>query len=95
MKYAIGIFVFLFTTAAVAQYSEYGGRGEYEDPYLDVDPHAYGLGVGSDQYGRPTEWETEEGQAVDPIFQDDVQPDAYEPGIDMDPFGRPVRANPR
>ena len=95
MRYGISLFIALFATAAVAQYSDYGDTGEYEDPYVDVEPDAYGLGVGSDQYGRPTEWETGDGQPVDPIFQDDVQPDAYGPGVGMDPFGRPVRANQR
>ncbi|MBT39721.1 MAG: hypothetical protein CL938_14390 [Deltaproteobacteria bacterium] len=79
----------------MAQHSDYGGTGEYEDPYVDVEPDAYGLGVGADQYGRPAEWETRDGQPVDPSFQDDVQPDAYGPGVGMDPFGRPVRADQR
>ena len=95
MRYAIGLFAALFATAAVAQHSDYGGTGEYEDLYVDVEPDAYGLGVGADQYGRPAEWETRDGQPVDPSFQDDVQPDAYGPGVGMDPFGRPVRADQR
>lgn len=31
-------------------------RSNYSDPLLKVTPNAYGLGVGSDQYGRPVRY---------------------------------------
>lgn len=54
-------------------------------------PDAYGLGVNSDSYGRPFKWETNPGQPIAPIFQDDVRPNCYGYGVGCDPFGRPVR----
>lgn len=66
-------------------------RAEGErDPLLDVRPNAYGLGVNSDQYGRPHRYETGEGRPTDPIQQEGVKRDAYGLGVHADEFGRPV-----
>jgi hypothetical protein len=55
-----------------------------------VQPNAYGLGVNSDQYGRPTTYQLQNGQQLDPIFNAGVKQNAYGPGIGQDQFGRPV-----
>jgi hypothetical protein len=55
-----------------------------------VKPNGYGLGTNSDQFGRPHQYRTGDGQAVDPIFQDGVKRDAYGLGVHRDQFGRPV-----
>ena len=55
-----------------------------------VTPNAYGLGVNSDQYGRPHQYRTQDGQVLDPIFNDGVKRNAYGLGVHMDQFGRPV-----
>jgi hypothetical protein len=55
-----------------------------------VEPNAYGQGVNADQYGRPHEYRRENGQAVEPILQDDVERDGYGLGVHKDQFGRPV-----
>jgi TPR repeat protein len=57
---------------------------------LLVTPNAYGLGVNSDQYGRPQTYRLQNGQQLDPIFQNGVKPNAYGLGVGMDQFGRPV-----
>ena len=55
-----------------------------------VKPNGYGLGTNSDQFGRPHQYRTGDGQPVAPIFQDDVKRDAYGLGVHKDRFGRPV-----
>ena len=55
-----------------------------------VQPNAYGLGVNADQYGRPTTYQLQNGQQLDPIFNNSVKQNAYGPGIGQDQFGRPV-----
>ena len=57
---------------------------------LTITPNSYGLGVNSDQYGRPQTYRTQDGQQLSPIFQGGVQQNAYGPGVGMDQFGRPV-----
>lgn len=62
---------------------------------LTIKNNAYGLGVHSDQYGRPVD--------LKPAFQGGgntsgsyIQtPNAYGPGVHMDQYGAPVRAVPR
>jgi len=60
----------------------------------NITPNAYGLGVNSDQFGRPQTFRTQDGQQLPPIFQDGVQQNAYGPGVGMDQFGRPVYSSP-
>lgn len=65
------------------------------DQQLDkITPNAYGLGVNSDQYGRPQTYHLQDGSKLPAIFQGGVQQNAYGPGIGMDQFGRPVRSGP-
>jgi hypothetical protein len=55
-----------------------------------IQPNAYGLGVNSDQYGRPTTYQLQNGQQLDPIFNEGVKQNVYGPGVGQDQFGRPV-----
>lgn len=55
-----------------------------------VKPNAYGLGVNSDEFGRPHVYRLEGGGELSPIFQDTVKRDAYGLGVHSDTFGRPV-----
>jgi len=57
---------------------------------LDVTPNAYGLGVNSDQYGRPHAYRTPDGEPLPGIFTDGVRRDAYGLGVHADEFGRAV-----
>lgn len=57
---------------------------------LDVKPNAYGLGVNSDQYGRPHAYRTDKGEALPGTETGDVKRDAYGLGVHSDRFGRPV-----
>ncbi|MDH3978460.1 MAG: hypothetical protein OEU86_08090 [Gammaproteobacteria bacterium] len=52
---------------------------------LELKNDAYGLGVDSDQYGRP--W-----QKSDPNMN--LQKDAYGPGVHADQYGRPIQQQP-
>ena len=68
------------------------------DPFIKVNPHAYGLGVHSDQYGRVIEYKVvtppgTRAPAPNPFLR--VTPNAYGLGVGMDQFGRPVRAVPK
>lgn len=60
-----------------------------------VTPNAYGLGVNSDQFGRPHTYQLRDGTPVAPIFQGGVRRDAYGLGVHSDQFGRPVYDSPR
>lgn len=65
----------------------------FQQPYSSpntVRPNAYGLGVNADQYGRPTTYQLQNGQQLDPIFNNGVKQNAYGLGVGMDQFGRPV-----
>jgi hypothetical protein len=55
-----------------------------------VQPNAYGLGVNADQYGRPSTYQLQSGQQLDPIFNSGVRQNVYGPGVGQDQFGRPV-----
>jgi hypothetical protein len=55
-----------------------------------VQPNAYGLGVNADQYGRPSTYQLQNGQQLDPIFNSGVKQNVYGPGVGQDQFGRPV-----
>lgn len=55
-----------------------------------VTPNAYGLGVNSDEFGRPHSYRTRDGEKLSPIFQTGVKRDAYGLGVHADEFGRPV-----
>jgi hypothetical protein len=48
----------------------------YNQP-TTVTPNAYGLGVNADQYGRPTTYQLQNGQQLDPIFNNGVKQNAY------------------
>jgi hypothetical protein len=52
--------------------------------------NAYGPGMHRDRYGRPFQFQTDDGQAV-PGFVE-VEPNGYGPGVGKDQYGRPVRA---
>ena len=52
--------------------------------------NAYGPGQHADRYGRPFEFQTDDGQAVPGGVK--VQPNGYGPGVGIDEYGRPVRA---
>ena len=55
-----------------------------------VQPNAYGLGVNADEYGRPTTYQLQNGQQLDPIFYGGVKQNVYGLGVGADQFGRPV-----
>jgi hypothetical protein len=59
-------------------------------PPVTVQPNVYGLGVNSDQYGRPSTYQLQNGQPLDPIFDQGVRQNAYGPGVGEDQFGRAV-----
>lgn len=64
-----------------------GGSGAPHGEPGRIRENAYGYGVHADQYGRPGQWVTDQGEAaVGP-----VEEDVYGPGIGQDPYGRPVR----
>ncbi|MDD3651192.1 hypothetical protein [Immundisolibacter sp.] len=52
--------------------------------------NTYGPGQHADRYGRPFEFQTDDGQAVPGGVK--VQPNGYGPGVGIDEYGRPVRA---
>lgn len=52
--------------------------------------NAYGPGLHADRYGRPFQFQTDDGQAVPGWVK--VQPNGYGLGVGMDEYGRPVRA---
>ena len=60
------------------------------NPPTTVQPNAYGLGVNADQYGRPSTYQLQNGQQLDPIFNAGVKQNAYGLGVGQDQFGRPV-----
>ena len=73
------------------------GSHDYNAPYASpatVWPNAYGLGVNADQYGRPHTYQLQDGQQLDPTFQDGVKRNAYGLGVHQDQFGRPVYDSP-
>jgi hypothetical protein len=84
------------TTTTVPGYQpEVSSTPESTIPHLHtITPNAYGLGVNSDEYGRPQTYRTQDGKQLDPIFQSGVKQDAYGLGVGMDQFGRPVHSDP-
>ena len=56
----------------------------------NVNSNAYGYGVHSDQYGRPTTFEVV-GQPYENTSHLQVQQNAYGLGVHADQYGRPVR----
>ena len=71
----------------------YASPTDYSQSYASpntVRPNAYGLGVNADQYGRPSSYQLQSGQQLDPIFNNGVKQNAYGPGVGQDQFGRPV-----
>jgi hypothetical protein len=79
--------------AAMAQARQNNPQPDYSQPLI-ITPNAYGLGVNSDQFGRPQTYRTQDGQQLSPIFQGGVTPNVYGPGIGSDQFGRPVYSSP-
>ena len=67
-----------------------GDAGAQYDPLLDVEQDAYGHGVNRDQYGRPHQYETQQGRTLDPVEQDGVKRNAYGLGVHKDKYGRPA-----
>jgi hypothetical protein len=58
-----------------------------------IHPNAYGLGIHSDEYGRPVKYQVQgEPEADTTLLQ--VKQDAYGPGVGMDQYGRPVKTVP-
>lgn len=58
-----------------------------------VQPNAYGLGTGMNQYGQPVRYQViGQPNADTSLLQ--VQPNAYGLGVGMDQFGRAVRVVP-
>lgn len=72
---------------AVKQRSQ---QGDASQQTYAVRPNAYGLGVNSDQFGRPHAYRTQDGETLVPIFQGGVKRNAYGAGVHSDQFGRPV-----
>ncbi|MGD9202668.1 MAG: hypothetical protein PVI26_13990 [Chitinispirillia bacterium] len=64
----------------------------YNHPNQGYKPNRYGLGVHSDNYGRPFQWKTQQGETVRGFIK--VDPHGYGPGISKDQFGRPVTRKP-
>lgn len=63
------------------------------DSNSKITPNVYGLGVNSDQFGRPTQYEVI-GQPNANTSLLEVKQDAYGLGVGMDQFGRPVKNVP-
>ncbi len=96
------LFLFCLLLSASASFA-------WDDPLLDVKPNAYGLGVGSDQYGRPVQYKTSDDTYSAPDAESsrqygtsrhedpsiEVKPHAYGLGTGMDQYGRPVKVVPR
>jgi hypothetical protein len=76
-----------------APLNNYGYNQPYASPGT-VKPDAYGLGVNADQYGRPSTYQLQNGQQLDPIFNNGVKQNVYGPGVGQDQFGRPVYNSP-
>ena len=88
-----------YGTASGSTTADYGATsgsdsGQIYNPHK-ITLNAYGLGVNSDEYGRPQTWRTDDGKQLDPIFQGGVKQDAYGLGVGMDQFGRPVHSDPQ
>lgn len=65
----------------------------YSSGTLRIKPNAYGLGVNSDQYGRPVRYEViENPQANTDLLR--VKQNAYGPGVGSDQYGRPIGIKP-
>lgn len=58
---------------------------------LSYHPNDYGLGIHSDRFGRPFQWEVMNDPNADTTHLK-VKPNAYGFGIGADQYGRPVRA---
>ena len=86
----------LFMTGCAALNDQASHQAYSQPTYYPqtITPNAYGLGVNSDQYGRPQTYRTQDGQQLSPIFQGGVKQNAYGPGVGMDQFGRPVYSSP-
>jgi hypothetical protein len=90
MRYSIALLLIACAaaTAGAEEPAQHQRRATGE--LLDVTPNAYGLGVNSDQYGRPHAYRTPDGDALPGVFTDGVRRDAYGLGAHADEFGRPL-----
>jgi hypothetical protein len=74
-----------------------GLNAAINEPYYQQDTYykhdAYGLGVHSDQYGRPVKWEVQGNPEADTSLLR-VQQNTYGMGVHSDQYGRPVRLRP-
>ena len=91
------LFALLVIAMAIGLAAE--ASAQYQSPpgwqgLNEVKPNAYGLGVNQDEYGRPHSYRLDNGQRLDPIFQNGVKRDAYGLDVHMDQFGRPVHDGP-
>ena len=58
----------VIAVAGCAPLNNYGYNQPFASPNT-VQPNAYGLGVNADQYGRPTTYQLQNGQQLDPYIQ--------------------------
>ena len=92
MRVVIALLIVAWTAAA-ASAEDLRARSTLEPlrpsgELLEVEPNAYGLGVNSDQYGRPHAYRTPDGEPLPGILTDGVRRDAYGLGVHADEFGR-------
>ena len=88
MRCLIALLLLACTTTAAAEDLGAPRPVRPSGELLEIEPNAYGLGVNSDQYGRPHAYRTEDGEALPGIFTDGVRRDAYGLGVHADEFGR-------
>jgi len=83
----------LYKSPYVSRYSRYGSDTTQNWGIDTVQPNAYGLGTGMNQYGQPVRYQIiGQPNADTSLLQ--VQPNAYGLGVGMDQFGRAVRVVP-
>lgn len=83
----------LYKLPYVSRYSSSGSDAPQNWGTDTVQPNAYGLGTGMNQYGQPVRYQViGQPDADTSLLQ--VKPNAYGLGVGMDQFGRPVRVVP-
>ena len=88
MRFAIAILLIACTTLPALAEEPLPQRPTGE--LLEIEPNAYGLGVNSDQYGRPHAYRAPDGEPLPGILTDGVRRDAYGLGVHADELGRAV-----
>lgn len=93
MRNVIALIAVMLLTGCIKTTSPLGSS-LYETGTSDFNKDAYGLGVHSDQYGRPVTVQPAHGSGntSDSYIQ---TRDAYGPGMHSDQYGRPVVVVPR